>query len=105
MGLMDFVKEAGEKLFGHGPGAGGGGRSQGGPWTTMRRVQAANARCGRRDPRIHPDRISSPPPDGASNHCSICQLPRLSVFGVAPDQETKEKIVALLRQRGRRGSR
>ncbi len=88
MGLMDFVKEAGEKLFGRGQAQAAMTEAKADP-TNDAKVQAANSAAA--DAII--DYIKS-------QHLSATGLTvtfdgatsTASVFGVAPDQATKEKI-------------
>ena len=88
MGLMDFLKEAGERLFGHGQAQAAMTEAKADP-NNDGKIQAANAAAG--DAII--DYIKSQNPsatgftvtfDGATSTASV--------FGVAPDQATKEKI-------------
>jgi nucleoid-associated protein YgaU len=88
MGLMDFVKEAGEKLFGHGQAQAAMTAAKADP-NNDAKIQAANAAAG--DAII--DYIKS-------QNLSATGLTVMfdgttstaSVFGVALDQATKEKI-------------
>ena len=88
MGLMDFVKEAGEKLFGRGQAQAAMAEAKADP-NNEAKIKAANSAAG--DAII--DYIKSQNLsatgltvtfDGASSTASV--------FGVAPDQATKEKI-------------
>ena len=88
MGLMDFVKEAGEKLFGHGQAQAAITEAKADP-NNDAKVQAANAAAG--DAiigYIKSQNLSATGLtvtfDGATSTASV--------FGVAPDQATKEKI-------------
>ena len=89
MSLMDFVKDAGEKLFGRGQAQAAMAEVKSDP-SNEAKVQAANAAAG--DAIV--DYVKSQNLsatgltvtfDGATS--------TVSVFGVAPDQATKEKIV------------
>jgi len=88
MGLMDFVKEAGEKLFGRGQAQAAMTEAKAAP-NDPAKVDAANAAAG--DAIV--DYIKA-------QHLSATGLTvtydgatsTVSVFGVAPDQATKEKI-------------
>ena len=89
MGLFDFVKEAGEKLFGRGEAQAAAKEAAADP-SNDAKVQAANAAAG--DAilgYIKSQNLSATgltvTYDGASS--------TVSVFGVAPDQATREKIV------------
>jgi nucleoid-associated protein YgaU len=82
MGLIDFVKEAGEKLFGRGQAHAAA--------RTEAEVQAANAEAGDailnyiKAQNLHATGLAVKY-DGATSTASV--------FGVAPDQATREKIV------------
>lgn len=89
MALIDFVKEAGEKLFGHGQ-AQAATKDAAADSSTADKTQAANAAAA--DAilgYIKSQNLSATgltvTYDGASS--------TVSVFGVAPDQATREKIV------------
>jgi nucleoid-associated protein YgaU len=89
MGLMDFVKDAGEKLFGHGPAQAAVKEAAADP-SSQAKVQAANSAAA--------DAILE---YVKSQHLTATGLTvtydgatsTVSVFGVAPDQATREKIV------------
>lgn len=86
MGLIDFVKDAGEKLFGHGQAQAATQAAQPDP----ARIAAANSTAGDAIlAYIKAQNLSATALtvtfDGASA--------TVSVFGVAPDQATREKIV------------
>jgi len=85
---MDFVKEAGEKLFGHGPAQAAAAEAKADPGNEANR-QAANSAAGDAIVAyIHTQKLDATGLlvtfDGAT---SI-----VSVYGVAPDQATREKI-------------
>ena len=88
MGLMDFVKEAGEKLFGHGQAQAAMTEVKADP-NNAAKIPAANSAAG--DAIINyikSQNLSATALtvtfDGATSTASV--------FGVAPDQATKEKI-------------
>ena len=88
MGLMDFVKEAGEKLFGHGDAKVAMTEAKADPQNETK-VQAANATAG--DAILAYVKTQNLDAtgltvtfDGATSTATV--------FGVAPDQATKEKI-------------
>ena len=88
MGLMDFVKEAGEKLFGRGAAQAAMTEAKAAPGDAAK-TQAANAAAGDAIVAyIKSQNLSATGLtvtfDGATS--------TVSVFGVAPDQATKEKI-------------
>ena len=88
MGLMDFVKEAGEKLFGHGQAQAAMIEAKADP-NNDAKIQAANSAAGNAIvDYIKSQNLSATALtvtfDGATS--------TVSVFGVAPDQATKEKI-------------
>ena len=88
MGLMDFVKEAGEKLFGHGQAQAAMTAAKADP-TNDTKSQAANSAAGDAImDYIKSQNLSATGLtvtfDGATSTASV--------FGVAPDQATKEKI-------------
>ena len=89
MGLIDFVKDAGEKLFGRGQAQAAMKDAAAQPSSTEK-VQAANAAAGDAILEyIKSQNLSATgltvTYDGATS--------TVSVFGVAPDQATREKIV------------
>ena len=89
MGLIDFVKEAGEKLFGKGQAQAAMAEVKADP-DNAAKIQAANAAAGDAIlDYIKSQNLSATGLtvtfDGASS--------TVSVFGVAPDQATREKIV------------
>jgi len=88
MGLMDFVKEAGEKLFGHGDAKVAMTEAKADPQNETK-VQSANATAG--DAILAYVKTQNLDAtgltvtfDGATSTATV--------FGVAPDQATKEKI-------------
>ena len=88
MGLMDFVKDAGEKLFGRGPAQAAMVEVKADP-NNEAKIKAANdAAADAIQDYIKAQDLSATGLtvtfDGASS--------TVSVFGVAPNQETKEKI-------------
>lgn len=88
MGLMDFVKEAGEKLFGRGQAQAAMTEAKADP-NNAAKTQAANSAAGDAIlDYIKSQKLSATGLtvtfDGASSTASV--------FGVAPDQATKEKI-------------
>lgn len=89
MSLMDFVKGAGEKLFGHGPAQAGVNEAAAEP-SSQEKLQAANsAAADAIQGYIKSQQLDATgltvTYDGATS--------TVSVFGVAPDQVTREKIV------------
>jgi len=89
MGLMDFVKEAGEKLFGRGTAQAAMAEVKADP-SNQAKLDAANAAAGDAILEyIKAQNLSATgltvTYDGATTTASV--------FGVAPDQATKEKIV------------
>ncbi len=89
MGLIDFMKDAGEKLFGHGNAQASMAAAKSDP-SNDAKIAAANSAAG--DAIVtyiksqHLDATGLTVTfDGASS--------TVSVFGVAPDQATREKIV------------
>ena len=89
MGLIDFVKDAGEKLFGRGQAQATAKEATADP-SNAAKVQAANAAAGDAILEyIKSQNLSATALtvtfDGATSTASV--------FGVAPDQETREKIV------------
>jgi nucleoid-associated protein YgaU len=89
MGLIDFVKDAGEKLFGRGQAQAAIKEAAAEP-TNASKVQAANAAAGDAILEyIKSQNLSATgltvTYDGATSTASV--------FGVAPDQATREKIV------------
>lgn len=89
MGLFDFVKEAGEKLFGRGRAQAAVKEAEAEP-SNQAKVQAANAAAGDAILEyIKSQNLSATgltvTYDGATSTASV--------FGVAPDQATREKIV------------
>lgn len=89
MGLIDFVKDAGEKLFGRGKAQAAMAEMKAAP-SDPAKVSAANAAAGDAIlDYIKSQNLSATGLtvtfDGASGTASV--------FGVAPDQATKEKIV------------
>src|SRR5678815_3084782 len=89
MGLIDFVKDAGEKLFGRGQAQAAAKESAAAP-SNQAKVQAANSAAGDAILEyVKSQNLSATgltvTYDGASS--------TVSVFGVAPDQATREKIV------------
>jgi len=89
MGMLDFVKEAGEKLFGHGQAQAAMTEAKAAP-DDQAKVQAANAAAGDAILEyIKSQNLSATGLtvtfDGATTTASV--------FGVAPDQATREKIV------------
>jgi nucleoid-associated protein YgaU len=89
MGLIDFVKDAGEKLFGRGQAQAAAKEAAAEP-SNQAKVQAANAAAGDAILEyVKAQNLSATgltvTYDGATS--------TVSVFGVAPDQETREKIV------------
>lgn len=88
MGLMDFMKDAGEKLFGRGKAQAAMTEAKAAP-TDQAKVDAANAAAADAiTDYIKSQNLSATgltvTYDGATS--------TVSVFGVAPDQATKEKI-------------
>ena len=89
MGLIDFVKDAGEKLFGHGQAQAAAKEAAAAP-ADAAKVQAANSAAADAIlDYVKSQNLSATgltvTYDGASS--------TVSVFGVAPDQATREKIV------------
>jgi nucleoid-associated protein YgaU len=89
MGLIDFVKDAGEKLFGRGQAQAAAKEAAAAP-ADAAKVQAANAAAGDAILEyVKSQNLSATgltvTYDGATS--------TVSVFGVAPDQATREKIV------------
>ena len=89
MGLIDFVKEAGEKLFGRGQAQAAAKEAAADPGDSAK-VQAANSAAADAIlDYVKSQNLSATgltvTYDGASS--------TVSVFGVAPDQATREKIV------------
>src|SRR6185503_12215689 len=89
MGLIDFVKDAGEKLFGRGQAQAAAKESAAAP-ADAAKLQAANSAAGDAILEyVKSQNLSATgltvTYDGATS--------TVSVFGVAPDQETREKIV------------
>ena len=89
MGIIDFVRDAGEKLFGRGRAEAAMKESKADPGNDAK-VQAANAAAGEAiNDYIKAQNLSATALtvtfDGATS--------TVSVYGVAPDQATKEKIV------------
>ena len=89
MGLIDFVKDAGEKLFGRGQAQAAVKEAAAEP-SNQAKVQAANSAAGDAILEyVKSQNLSATgltvTYDGATS--------TVSVFGVAPDQETREKIV------------
>jgi nucleoid-associated protein YgaU len=89
MGLIDFVKDAGEKLFGRGQAQAAAKEAAAAPGDAAK-VQAANAAAGDAILEyVKSQNLSATgltvTYDGATS--------TVSVFGVAPDQATREKIV------------
>ncbi|MEO8485742.1 MAG: peptidoglycan-binding protein LysM [Betaproteobacteria bacterium] len=89
MGLIDFVKEAGEKLFGHGTAQAAMAGAKADPADAAKSKQANDAAGDAIVAYIKSQNLSATGLtvtfDGASS--------TVSVFGVAPDQATREKIV------------
>ena len=88
MGLMDFVKEAGEKLFGHGPAQAAAAEAKADPGNDAK-MQAANAAAG--DAILEYVQTQNLSATGLTITVDGATA-TVSVFGVAPDQATKEKI-------------
>jgi nucleoid-associated protein YgaU len=88
MGLIDFVKEAGEKLFGHGQAQAAMSEAKANP-TDEAKSQAANAAAG--DAMLEYIKSQNLAATGLTVTFD-CATATASVFGVAPDQATKEKI-------------
>ena len=89
MGMIDFVKSAGEKLFGHGQAQAAMTAVQADP-ANEAKIAAANGAAGDAILEyIHGQNLAATGLtvtfDGASSTASV--------FGVAPDQATREKIV------------
>ena len=89
MGLIDFVKDAGEKLFGRGQAQAAAKESAAAP-ADAAKLQAANSAAGDAILEyVKSQNLSATgltvTYDGATS--------TVSVFGVAPDQATREKIV------------
>ena len=89
MGLIDFVKDAGEKLFGHGQAQAAAKDASADP-SNQAKVQAANSAAADAILEyIKAQNLSATgltvTYDGATSTASV--------FGVAPDQATREKIV------------
>jgi nucleoid-associated protein YgaU len=89
MGLIDFVKNAGEKLFGHGQAQAAAKEAAADP-ADAAKLQAANSAAGDAILNFVKSQNLSATGltvtyDGATS--------TVSVFGVAPDQATREKIV------------
>ena len=89
MGLIDFVKDAGEKLFGRGQAQAAAKQAEAAP-ADQTKVAAANAAAGDAILEyIKSQNLSATgltvTYDGATSTASV--------FGVAPDQATREKIV------------
>ena len=89
MGLIDFVKDAGEKLFGRGQAQAAAKEAAAEP-SNDAKVQAANAAAGDaildyiKSQNLSATRLTVTYDDATST---------VSVYGVAPDQATREKIV------------
>ena len=89
MGLIDFVKDAGEKLFGRGVAQAAAKEAAAEP-SNDAKLQAANAAAG--DAIV--DYIKSQNLSATGLTVTYDgKTSTASVFGVAPDQETREKIV------------
>ena len=88
MGLMDFVKEAGEKLFGRGQAQGAAVEAKADPGNQAK-AQAANAAAG--DAIVTYIKAQNLDATGLTVTFDGATS-TVSVFGVAPDQATKEKI-------------
>jgi nucleoid-associated protein YgaU len=85
MGLIDFVKEAGEKLFGRGQA-----QASTGTTSATQNADAANARAG--DAIV--EYIKSQHLDATGLTVTFDgATSTVAVYGVAPDQATREKIV------------
>ena len=101
MGLIDFVKEAGEKLFGRGQAQAAMADAKTDPGDAAK-IKAANDAAGDaivayiKSQNLHATGLTVTF-DGATS--------TVSVFGVAPDQATREKIVLSAGQRRRRRRR
>ena len=89
MGMLDFVKEAGEKLFGHGQAQAAMTEAKAAP-SDEAKVQAANAAAG--DAILEYIKTQNLSATGLTVTFDGATT-TASVFGVAPDQATKEKIV------------
>ena len=89
MGMLDFVKEAGEKLFGHGKAQAAMTEAKAAP-SDAAKVQAANAAAG--DAILEYVKTQNLNATGLTVTFDGATT-TASVFGVAPDQATKEKIV------------
>ncbi len=89
MGLMDFVKEAGEKLFGHGQAQAAMTEAKAAP-SDDAKVQAANAAAA--DAILDYIKTQNLSATGLTVTYDGA-MATVSVFGVAPDQATKERIV------------
>jgi len=89
MGMLDFVKEAGEKLFGHGQAQAAMTEAKAAP-SDAAKVQAANAAAG--DAILEYVKTQNLNATGLTVTFDGATT-TASVFGVAPDQATKEKIV------------
>jgi nucleoid-associated protein YgaU len=89
MGIIDFVRDAGEKLFGRGRAEAAMKASKADPGDDAK-MQAANAAAGE---AIH-DYIKSQNLSATALTVTFDgTTSTVSVYGVAPDQATKEKIV------------
>ena len=88
MGLMDFVKEAGEKLFGRGPAQAAAADAKTDP-SNAAKQQAANSAAG--DAIVTYIKTQNLDATGLTVTFDGATS-TVSVFGVAPDQATKEKI-------------
>jgi nucleoid-associated protein YgaU len=94
MGLIDFVRDAGEKLFGHGQAQAatpsGGASTPPAPGGTGSNVQAANAAAA--DAILQYIKSQHLDATGLTVNYDGATA-TVSVYGVAPDQATREKIV------------
>jgi len=88
MGLMDFVKDAGEKLFGRGHAQAAMTEAKSDP-SNDAKLQAANAAAG--DAILDYIKAQNLTATGLTVTYDGATS-TVSVFGVAPDQQTKEKI-------------
>jgi nucleoid-associated protein YgaU len=89
MGLIDFVKDAGEKLFGRGQAQAAAKEAVADP-SNQAKVQAANAAAG--DAILDYIKSQNLSATGLTVTYDGATA-TVSVFGVAPDQATREKIV------------
>lgn len=89
MGLIDFVKSAGEKLFGHGQAQAATSEAAAGA-SDAAKLQASNAAAG--DAILNYVKSQNLAATGLTVTYDGAAS-TVSVFGVAPDQETREKIV------------